>query len=185
MRPIGSAPSWSRSTTTTSLGPSDVRRQPESLRCDLGQGLDIPAWLQIVPQGQLVVCSRLMVDRAVRSGGKFSLALMRAIYDHGRQQGVRVCLCCTRAPLIGFFERFGFRRYGHPFFDDTSGQLQFPLALFLEDVAHLSAVASPFLAEARARKHRPPEVAWLEILMPAQHESPSPIIGRGVTGEQV
>ncbi len=127
-----------------------------------GRTLRMDLW-DDVPRHALAVCSRLVVAPGARKS-RIAVSLMCAIYTMARERETAVCLCSTTAPLRQFFERFGFRPYAAPFFDEDSGRLQWPLALLLEDAAHLRAVSSPFLAGARTRTNLPPAAAWVARL---------------------
>lgn len=127
--------------------------------------LGAPSWLDMVSEQELLVCSRLVIDRQTAGSGKLCLALMCAMYYHGRERGIRVCLCSTTPSLVRFFSRFGFRSFGAPFEDLHSGRTQQPLALLLEDMDHLRHVASPFLSDAATRRNPAPDPCWVARLV--------------------
>lgn len=123
--------------------------------------LQFHCWADVDPSA-LVTCSRLVVEPMMRRTRRASLALMCGMYFFGREEHRSICLCSTATPLVGFFQRFGFRRYGQPFADSDSGRDQVCLALLLEDVAHLQAVESPFAPEAMRRVNASPRRQWLD-----------------------
>lgn len=133
----------------------------------LADGLEISAWLPIVAPEQLVVCSRLVVDQEFRSSGRIGVSLMYYSYMSALSRGARVCVSSTQRHLVPFFQRFGFRPCGAPFFDAVSGREQWPMVLLLDDVNHLAAIGSPFAAAARSQRRPDPDRAWLSLLQPS------------------
>ena len=127
-----------------------------------GRTLRVDLWAD-VPRHELAVCSRLVVAPGARKS-RLAVSLMCAIYTMARARGTAVCLCSTTPPLRRFFERFGFRSYAEPFFDEDSDRLQWPLALLLEDAAHLRAVSSPFLFDTTTSTNPLPAAAWVARL---------------------
>ena len=127
-----------------------------------GDPLALNLWADVTPSA-LVVCSRFVVDHGhAEDGSPGSRSCARCTL--GREKGIRVCLCSTALPLVGFFQRFGFRSYGPPFVDGDSARAQQRLALLLEDTAHLQKVPSPFLSGATGRDNPFPPSGWLDRL---------------------
>lgn len=108
-------------------------------------GLRLDLWQGLASRNRLAVCSRLVVDRAHRAGGRISLALIRASTHHGRARGIEVVLCSTIPSLVTFFSTLGFHQSGPAFSDSGSGRTQVPLALTARDVILLRAMGSPFM----------------------------------------
>jgi predicted GNAT family N-acyltransferase len=135
---------------------------PGSVATDLG----VDAWARLVGRNRIFVTSRLMVALAFRGGSRVPSALVEAMYIVAREVGAAVGLCATRGSLIRFFERYGFRRYGDPFFDRQSGLQQASMALMCEDVEHLERIRSPFRRYAGNYTNQPPEGSWLNLLQP-------------------
>ncbi len=155
------------------LGAFDARTVVGTVRCtwataprfseSYGSSLHLDLWAD-VPRESLAVCSRLVVEPEYRGKHRTSVSLMCAIYFFGREQGISVCLCSTTPSLLRLFERFGFRQYAAPFLDNDAARVQVPLVLLLEDLRHLNAVSSPFLAEALRRNNRSPREDWQRLV---------------------
>jgi len=101
------------------------------------------------PASSWSFCSRLMVHKAYRYSS-LALALSLKAYQTGRERDIQFNFVHCVPKLVGLFERMGFRQYKQRFKDAEIG-VQVPLVLVVEDINHLSATRSPFLAAALKR----------------------------------
>jgi predicted GNAT family N-acyltransferase len=147
---------------------STTGEHPRLSEC-YGAGLQLDEWSDVPPRS-LLICSRLVVEPRMRRTQRASLALMCATYYFGRENGITVCLCSTIEPLVTYFERFGFRRYGVPFLDAGADRLQLPLGLLVEDADYIAAIKSPFATEAAERVNPRPRQAWVDRLQASPGE---------------
>ena len=109
---------------------------------------------------EMVVCSRLAVHPAHRHASVRD-ALFETIYAHRLVQGTRLCFATCARVLLRMFRGYGFREYAPPINDPNVGPLH-RVVLVLDDLAHLRAVHSPFLAIANAAAVVPRGHALLE-----------------------
>jgi|SRR5579884_590546 len=111
--------------------------------------------------------SRLVV-RPERRSSLVCLNLCKASYEYARRNGVIFNFCHCEPRLIDFYLRLGYRAYRQAFTDPELG-LRIPLALVLDDIAHLSAVRSPFLDLARQYQNCAGHSDWFHQTFPALH----------------
>lgn len=96
--------------------------------------------------GQVCILSRFMALPEHR-GGPLPQLLLREMYRFCVAQGVALCLLDCRPHLLNLYQRLGFRTYGRPYSEPAYGLL-IPMALLIDDRAHLERVGSPLLADA-------------------------------------
>jgi hypothetical protein len=110
------------------------------------------------PATSISFCSRLMIHQSHRYTS-LAIALSSAAYVIGRERSTQFNFVHCAPRIVRFFERMGFRRYTNHFYDLEIGP-QVPLVLVLEDVEHLRALNSPFLAHAVERASHNHSVSW-------------------------
>ena len=125
------------------------------------------------PADSLSFCSRLMVHKDHRFSAVAG-ALSIAAYQLGRERGCQFNFAHCAPRLVRLFERMGFRQYKERFNDSEVGE-QAPLVLVVEDIEHLRATGSPFLAQALALPNNNRTSLWFTRQFPTTQESNSGI----------
>lgn len=90
------------------------------------------------------ISTRIMLAAHVRRS-PVSGKLLVAAFNHGRKLGIKYDYCDCNDPVLGFFERIGYRfirRVQHPEYGDVS-----VMQLDLEDIAYLKSIRSPLVSE--------------------------------------
>jgi N-acyl-L-homoserine lactone synthetase len=93
------------------------------------------------------ICTRLMVGLSRRST-LVTFGIMKAVYEYGLYNGIRLNFIDCNEHLIPFFLKFGYRILGQRNHSEY-GEV-FVLRLDLLDVDHLETVHSPFMPSLRA-----------------------------------
>jgi len=117
------------------------------------------------PATSISFCSRLMVHKDHRSSA-IAAHLSTAAYQLGRDRGVQFNFVHCVPRLLRLFERMGFRQYKQHFQDAEVGE-QVPLVLVVEDIEHLKAIGSPFVAIALALPNNNRTSLWFASQFPA------------------
>ena len=137
-----------------------------TLRANLGRDTDLGyyTWLfgldsvgAAFPR-DVSLTTKLMVVPALRSS-TLAVRLALALYDLGRDHGIRHDFIDCNAHLEAFFTRLGYRRY-RPHVEHPEYGRVLPLRLDVDDLAYLQSVGSPL---ARTR-------TWKPVPLPRVHE---------------
>ena len=103
---------------------------------------------------------RLMAAKQYRSS-LLGVSLAQEIYRIARESGLAFDFIHTTQPLVGYFERLGYRRYKSDFLDPDLGP-RTPMILVLQDIAHLETCQSPFLRTAHQLTNSPESADWFK-----------------------
>src|SRR5262245_16374926 len=145
-----------------------------TLRIDWGE--DLTAFMTLAksfhlgrfnsfPGASLSFFSLLMVHKDHRSSA-IAAHLSIAAYQLCRDRGVQFNFVHCVPRLLRLFERMGFRQYKQHFQDAEVGE-QGPLVLVVEDIEHLKAIGSPFVAIALALPNNNRTSLWFTNQFPA------------------
>ncbi len=91
--------------------------------------------------------TKMMIVPRLRSG-TLAVRLAQAIFDFGRDGGIRRDFIDCNAHLESFFERMGYRRYMPKAVHPEYGEV-LPLRLDIDDEAHLRSIDSPLAWRSR------------------------------------
>ena len=105
--------------------------------------LQLDPFLEAVPEGQVMVCSRFVVSSAYR-GGLVPFQLFARAAEEAAGAGVELVFSDCQPHLIRLYYALGCRSYGRVF-SPPGGDILVPLVFLGGDVEHLRAVGSPLL----------------------------------------